>query len=231
MKFYFLGYRHIIDENRNYLSSFSRYTEDVNDKIASDIVKKVDKQIKRLYFISSDRSDILDSCGRIGNLLVTGRGRDMLLMPGANSELDFGGNAWKRGLEGRPRKGAGKLLGALGLEGLTQKEIEQYNSDNICDMLEEYLKYDDGKTAILFAADTEVMSFMQNDDKVRRLCYFGDEKLSKFGNVTVSKVGINPAEIVEFEVGLPKEIGYDGKMETIAERKIAERAAAENQKQ
>jgi len=77
--------------------------------------------------------------------------------------------------------------------------------------------YKDGISVIL--ADPQIYQIMQKDDKIRKLCYFGDETISK-GKVSKSKQGIDFAEVKIIEVEMPYEKGYDGEFETIAERRL-----------
>ena len=76
-------------------------------------------------------------------------------------------------------------------------------------------------SAIVIAATSDVFRAMQQGE-ASKYCYFGDETIDKFGRVTKSKRKIKTGEIVEIEMAKPLEVGYDGKIETIAERKIKE---------
>lgn len=77
-------------------------------------------------------------------------------------------------------------------------------------------------SAIIVSATSDVFRAMQQGE-ARRYCYFGDETIDSKGRVTKSKRTIKTGEIVEIEIEKPFEVGYDGKIETIAYRRAKEK--------
>lgn len=96
----------------------------------------------------------------------------------------------------------------------------------VCNIIDLNKEMDAQSNAIILSASKDVFDIMRKDAKIRKLCYFGDEEI-KNGKVTRSSQKISEGDIKEIEISRPFQIGYEGKVETIAERRIKERSQRE----
>ncbi len=83
-------------------------------------------------------------------------------------------------------------------------------------------------SAIIVSATSDAFKAMQQGE-ARKYCFFGDETIDNRGRVTKSKKTIKTGEIVEVEIEKPFEVGYDGKIETLAERRLKEKQVEKQQ--
>lgn len=114
------------------------------------------------------------------------------------------------------------FLDALKLISLKKEAIEEYNSDNMKEFLEDSINFRCQNVKLLVLVEPEMIKIMQKNDKIRKLCYFGDEKFGLLGNATKSKMHFDANKMYSVEIDTPLEIGYDGAVYSIAQRKLME---------
>ena len=114
------------------------------------------------------------------------------------------------------------LLNKYGLSKFIKLGTRSIYAENIYEMLTDILKQENKDSVVIISASAEVFRIMQKDRKIRKLCYFGDEDFMVGGFVSKSSKEIRPGDLKTIEIEMPREIGYDCKIETIAERRLNE---------
>lgn len=177
-----------------------------------------------LFIVSSPRKDISESAINIINSLkVYNPGLQVFNIDDDRLEFNEEYCIGVRGL--RPNKTVPKILESVGVTIFKNASKTTKRANELSEIIEAMLQYEKAnkKCTFIISAGCDVYTFMQNNNFIRKLCYFGDEKINCFGTISKSKQKINKGDIKIIEVELPKEIGYDGRIETIAEIKTKEK--------
>ena len=131
----------------------------------------------------------------------------------------------KRNVFLKPNLAVSYLLAELGFknpQGIQPKSEYQEIVARFVENLLNWYENASENSAIIISSTSDVFRAMQQG-RASEFCYFGDEEVTKLGMATRSKKAINTGEIVEIEIARPFEVGYDGKIETIAYRRALEK--------
>ena len=231
MKIYFVAHSDISSSNRFKQNNAGIYNYP-EFNAGRRLAQMIDRDVQEIFLVSSPRKDISQKSGDIINA-INGYRPGFKFFNTDDERIEFNGEFILGATRLKPNKAVPKILANLGVgifDNFTKADKQAKNLFEIIGAMLDYEK-DNRNIAFVISASSDVYKFMQSNKSVRKLCYFGDEKINVLGNISKSKQRISEGDVKMIEVALPKEIGYDGEIETIAARRIKEKnQAAENQK-
>lgn len=223
MKIYFIAKDEESLNNESKRSGFIENNyQDVT--IGKKLVQKLNKDIDEVFIVHSPRKDIMSKTDEIINSLSSFR-PGIKIYSASDDRVEFN-DEYLSGFKGlKPNKTVPKILSSIGVSIFSRIGTTNERINNLMEIISAMLDYNNTDRNIVFVliADSDVFKFMQNNKQIRKYCAFGDEEIGCFGKISASKIKISNGDVKEIEIAVPKEIGYDGKVETIAETKIRER--------